>query len=445
MNKADHKMTVFTALTKAEHPLTSAQLLSLLDKDIPSRSLRRWLQELVTSGAVEKIGEKRGARYVVRSRESTDKKPLIFSQASNKALRYVAQPIYLREPVPYDTDFLSSYIPNTDFYLTEEQRSILMMQGQRSQFGSMAGTYARHIYNRLLIDLSFNSSRLEGNTYSLIDTEKLLISGIKDESKLTEETTMIINHKEAIRYLVNNASKISISPELIYTLHYLIADGLLSSESCGVLRNHSVKIGGSNYLPIESREALENLLKMICEKAAMIQDPFEQSFFVLVHLAYLQGFEDCNKRTSRLSANISLIQKNLVPLSFNDIPKDEYINAMLAIYELNDIHPLADLYCFSYLRTCQIYDATVQVIGFDRLRVLYREQRREIIRGIITEKLHGDAMQNYIIAKTQSLIPSADYAEFVRIIQEDIALLSIPRIAGMGIAIAEFNAWKSGE
>jgi hypothetical protein len=244
MNKIDHKMAVYAALTKAEQPLSLAELLSILGKDIPPRSLRRWLQELVKSGAAQKIGEKRGARYFGRSPETTDNNPLIFNPMSNKALAYVSQPIYLRGPVPYHTDWLNAYTPNTNFYLTQEQRSTLMMHGQRTQFGPLAGTYARHIYNRLLIDLSFNSSRLEGNTYSLLETEKLLINGIKDESKLSEETTMIINHKEAIHYLVNNASTLSISEEFIYTLHYLIADGLLSSESCGVLRNHSVKIGG---------------------------------------------------------------------------------------------------------------------------------------------------------------------------------------------------------
>jgi hypothetical protein len=271
----------------------------------------------------------------------------------------------------------------------------------------------------------------------------LLIQGISDESKLTEETTMILNHKEAIRYLVDNASKIIILPETICTIHYLLSDGLLSQEYCGIVRNHAVKIGGSTYLPLEDQKSLELNLQIICQKADKIQDPFEQSFFLLTHLAYLQGFEDCNKRTSRLSANIPLIKKNLVPLSFNDIPKNDYINAMIAIYELHDIGPLADLYCFSYARTSQAYNATVQVMGFDRLRVLYREQRRETIRAIIKDLLRGDNLQDYIVAQSQKLIPERDREEFIKIMQEDIAQLSIPRIVGMGISIADFNAWKN--
>jgi len=443
MNKDDHKMAVFTALTQASAPLSAAELSALIGENITPRSLRRWLQELTEVGAVYKLGAKKGARYIARHPKIPNETEDLFSPQSHIALDYVAQPMYLRKPLAYQTEWIQHYKPNVDFYLNESQRSSLMIQGQRSEFGPLAGTYARHIYNRLLIDLSYNSSRLEGNTYSLIDTEKLLINGISDESKLSEETTMILNHKEAIRYLVDNATKIVISPDFIFTLHYLLSDGLLSSECCGVLRNHSVKIGGSTYLPIEDKTVLLNYLKIICEKANQIKDPFEQSFFLLVHLAYLQGFEDVNKRTSRLSANIPLIQHNLVPLSFNDIPKADYINAMLAIYELNDIHPLADLYCFSYLRTCQTYDATVQVMGFDRLRVLYREQRRETIRLIITQKLHDKAMDKFVQDQAIKFIPETDQSEFIKIIYEDIKLLSIPRIAGMGISIADFQAWKS--
>ena len=147
-------------------------------------------------------------------------------------------------------------------------------------------------------------------------------------------------------------------------------------------------------------------------------------------------------QTARLSANIGLIQKNLVPLSFNDIPKNDYINAMIAIYELNDIQPLADLYCFSYARTCKFYDATVQVMGVDKLRVVYREQRRICLRHIISHGLHGAEMNEYIDKQVQCLIPAEDHIAFKSIVMEDLSALDVNRIAGLGVSLTDYNRWK---
>jgi hypothetical protein len=445
MRKINHKMAVISALEKAVAPLSSIELSQVLPETPPMRSLRRWLQELIDAGAIKKIGDKKGTKYrLVREQEEPESAPL-FTPASHQVIAQITRPIYLRDPVAYHENWLSQYRPNVDHYLSSHQRDKLMRLGLRTTFGSLAGTYARHIYNRLLIDLSYNSSRLEGNTYSLLDTEKLLIEGITAESKLETEKIMILNHKEAIRYLVDNAGKIDISADTVYTLHYLLSEGLLLPGHCGVTRSHGVKIGGSVYTPIDNPKSLNDHIKTVCQKAALIQDPFEQSFFMLVHLAYLQAFEDCNKRTSRLSANIPLIQKNLVPFSFNDIPKDDYIHAMLAIYELNDVQPLIDLYCFSYERTCKSYDVTLQVLNIDRIRVLYREQRRQVMTTIIRGKIHNQDMIDTINTLTQKIIPIDDREEFLKVMQEEIALLSFPRVAGLGISRDEFEEWLKGK
>lgn len=443
MDKIDRKVAVLMALKNANAPLTSTEILSLMGEDVAIRSLRRWLNELIADGLILRHGVKKNARYESSADASHFVVPsTLFTPESQRALVQVSQPIYTREPVSYHQQWLSDYQPNVDYYLSAVKRGTLREQGQRFDFGSMAGTYARHIYHRLLIDLSYNSSRLEGNTYSLLDTEKLILEGEGADGKLSEEKIMILNHKEAIRYLVDNASKITVCPQAIYTLHYLLSDGLLPPSQCAKLRNHAVKIGGSTYHPLEQVNTIDAQLNLICEKAEEIQDPFEQSFFLLVHIAYLQGFEDCNKRTARLSANIGLIQKNLVPLSFNDIPKNDYINAMIAIYELNDIQPLSDLYCFSYARTCKFYDATVQVMGIDKLRVIYREQRRFCLRHIIAHGLHGSAMREYIDVQVHRLIPAEDHHAFQGIMMEDLDALDVNRIAGLGVSLADFKRWK---
>ena len=204
-------------------------------------------------------------------------------------------------------------------------------EGQRGIDNNSAGAYAKKIYHRLLIDLSYNSSRLEGNTYSLLDTERLIFEGAARADKLDEEKIMILNHKEAIRHLVDGAPKIQIDFNEICTLHYLLSDGLITPPHSGNIRDSGVRIGGSTYIPLENKIEIERLLYLICEKAQIIQDPFECSLFLLTHIAYLQPFIDVNKRTSRLSANIPLITHNLVPLSFNDVEKEDYNTAIRSL------------------------------------------------------------------------------------------------------------------
>ena len=140
-----------------------------------------------------------------------------------------------------------------------------------------------------------------------------------------------------------------VSCNVICTLHYLLSDGLVEPSEAGKVRKYGVRIGGSTYIPFENPRKLEQQLEKIARRAALIKDPYEQSIFLLVHISYLQAFTDVNKRTARLSANIPLIQGNLVPLAFNDVRVEDYMSAMIAVYELQDMRPLVDLYVFEDL------------------------------------------------------------------------------------------------
>lgn len=440
------KLAVLRALQSHKHAISLPELLTLLPTDYAERSVRRWLAELADEGKVAKSGQKRGTRYQSvenrRTQEVTQQKPLnIFNSSSINALEYVRQPIYKRKPTTYNQLLFDSYQPNQTGYFKPEKTEELVERGQRGSNQEPAGTYARRIYDRLLIDLSYHSSRLEGNTYSLIDTKRLLIEGMGVEGKLDEEKVMILNHKEAIRHLVDNARRIDVSYDEICTLHYLLADGLVPVRFAGKVRDHGVRIGASTYIPLESEERLLKQLTTIATKASLIANPYEQSLFLLVHIAYLQAFTDVNKRTSRLCANIPLIKNNLVPLSFNAIEKDDYAAAMLAIYELNEIQPLIDLYYASYLYSCQQYDVTAESLGFDEIRVRYRQQRREIIKEIIVDQLVGESIQTHIDSRTAQLIPEKYREDFTEDINEDLCEISPQRIAGMGITQQQLQRW----
>lgn len=444
MSYKDKKLAVFQLLQQINGQISLLDITKQLGTRFSERSVRRWLSELIEEGLVEKIGKTKSAKYAfVKKTLIIDNQTL--SKESEAIIAQVRKPLNMRLPTAYASDWIASYTPNKTFYIPREIRAYLRSIGSRSVQNEPAGTYAHHIYNRLLIDLSYNSSRLEGNTYSLLDTQKLVLEGEGAVGKPDEEKLMILNHKEAIRYLVDQAAQIKIQTETISTLHYLLSDGLVDAHFLGVVRNCVARIGGSTYIPYENPKELQRGLQRITEKAAQIEDAFEQSFFLLVHVSYLQAFVDVNKRTARLSANIPLIKKNFAPLSFNDIDKDDYIAAILAIYELQEVGPLLDLYLFSYRRTCALYDATVKASGFDVVRVKYRSQRRAILREIILQNLHGEKMNHYIRTHTHKLVPKEDQSRFVNNVFDDIQEMAPYRLVGLGVTREEFFTWQNSK
>ncbi len=457
MKRRDRKLTILRQLGQEADPITLSELIDKLELNYTTRTIRRLLNELIEEGLVQKFGHTRGAAYVAikapdRIREQahviSDQKPHIpdhvsscFGTESLGAIEEVTKPLFERQPVTYNTDLLNYYQPNKSFYLPVSLRKQLHNGGQRANGQDPAGTYAHQIFNRLLIDLSYNSSRLEGNTYSLLDTERLLFHGDSAEGKLDEEKVMILNHKEAIRYLVDNAPRLEVSRNIICTLHYLLADGLVEPQYAGKVRDYGVRIGGSTYIPFEDPKRLQLQLDKVAEKAAVISDPFEQSVFMLVHISYLQAFADVNKRTARLAANIPLITGNLVPLAFSDVVVKDYMSAMIAIYELQDVRPLVDLYVYSYMRTCAAYDSTVKSLGFDEVRVRHRLQRREIIREIILKSLVGDQLKKYVRSEAVKNVPEQDLEKFIEDIFEDLEQIDESRLVGLGVSLDQLANW----
>lgn len=441
MKARDKKLLVLRQLGLEVEP---ADLKTLQDKlNFSDRSLRRWLNELVIDGSVKKTGHKRSTKYqvVAKTGNVNGDASNCFSSASLEAIRYVRKSLFERNPIAYNREWLDFYRPNQDRYLPSHFVEQLEKAGKKMGKDDPAGTYAKQIYTRVLIDLSYNSSRLEGNTYSLLDTEKLVISGKTAEGKLDEEKVMILNHKEAIRYLIENAPRLDVTEKTVYTLHYLLSDGLVEPQYAGKVRDHWVRITGSTYIPFDEPKRLQDQLGKIINKAASIREPFEQSLFLLVHLSYLQAFSDVNKRTARLAANIPLVVNNLVPLSFNDIERDDYMSAMLAIYELQDVRPIIDLFVYSYLRTCAAYESVVKASGFDQIRIRYRSQLRKMITEIIKQLLSGAPLEKYIETEVEKHIPEGDQDSFREDIYEDLRFLDENRIAGLRVSEDELHRW----
>lgn len=441
------------------HPegLSRSDIVDFFGKAYNIRSLQRVLASLVQDGRIMRQGRTRAARYyplapsddpgpasTALKRQIKDKSPGIFGPSSLQKLEFLATPPYQREIVGYNRAFLDEYLPNQHAYLPPALRKQLYQQGKRIDGQLAAGTYARQICQRLLIDLSYNSSRLEGNTYSKLDTQRLVEKGVSAEGKVLEETIMIGNHKEAILFIVENAEDLELNSMAICNLHHVLSQDLLANpESCGKIRNREVYIGQSTYKPLANPHRIKELLELILIKARQIKDPFEQSFFMLVHLSYLQAFEDVNKRTSRISCNIPFIKENLCPLSFTDVSREDYTAALLAVYEKNQVEPMVELYAWAYLRSCEQYGVVKRSLGeVDAFRILFRKQKKEAMGHVVRNGLHGKKAADYIedYAKQNGI---EDIAKFSAMTLGDLSILHDGAIVGLGITVKQLNAWLS--
>jgi Fic family protein len=422
---------------------------------ISRRSLQRHLARFVAEGRLFREGKQRGVRYRLPpiTAEISAVLPALSVEAAGEAYipispegqeirNHIRQPRQMRTPVGYKQRFLEAYYPNETWYLPAELRGQLHTLGTPPDGDRPAGTFARDILNRLLIDLSWASSRLEGNTYSRLDTERLIEFGQAAEGKNALETQMILNHKAAIELLVNEVNLVDFTPCTIFSLHALLSDGLLADRSaCGRIRNRPVEIGGSVYMPIAMPQRLDELFRIILSMAQEIRDPFEQSFFVMVHLPYLQPFEDVNKRVSRLAANIPLIRHNLCPLAFIDVPERVYIDAMLGVYELNRTELLRDVFAWAYERSCQQYLAVRrELVPPDTFRLRYRLALSETVKAIVLQQ--QVPTKETVMSAISSLVSEDDHDKFVKLVLEEFKNLHEGNAIRFGIRPLEFVAWE---
>lgn len=444
---------VLKAVAQSAAGANIEQIEAQLPQPPTRRTLQRWLNALVGQGRLRKEGQARSTRYLLpvqAAPEAADAAPGdVFFPLSDEARAIdiaVRQPVQHRTPVGYRRSFLDSYRPNTTFYLHAALRAELQALGQVAAHNEPAGTYARSIANRLLIDLSWNSSRLEGNTYSLLETERLLSAGDAAEGKGALEAQMILNHKAAIEFLMDCTPDMGFNRYTLLNLHALLSDNLLPDPTAsGRLRTVAVGIGQAVFLPLEGPQLIAECFAQVLNTAAAIQDPLEQAFFAMVHLPYLQPFEDVNKRVSRLAANIPLIQHNLCPLSFVDVPPAAYISAMLGVYELNRIELLRDVFAWAYKRSCARYSAVRQSLGEpDPFRLRYRALIFDTVAEVVRAAMNKQRAIAFVARQARQHLPPADQHRFVEVTETELMSLHEGNMARYRLRPSEFEAWRQG-
>lgn len=446
-------LDLLSSIQASAHGLTLAELLAR-HPGIARRTAQRFIARLIENGQITASGEGRARRYVgakagagAASLVASDIFPIHIplSADSQDILVYIDQPPEARKPVGYQRDFLDAYRPNQTWYLSESLRRQLRQMGKTAEADEPAGTYSRAILNRLLIDLSWASSHLEGNTYSRLDTLELIEHGKAAQGKAAIETQMILNHKTAIELLVENIDEARLNRYTLMNLHSALAENLLPNPADeGRIRQHAVDIGKSVYRPLSNPQQIDDALEALLDKANQIADPFEQSFFMMVHLPYLQPFADVNKRTSRLAANLPLFRANLCPLTFLDVPERAYSRATLGVYEMTRVELLRDLYVWAYERSTQEYLAIKQNLAEpDPVRLAWRDLIKQTIREVVTRR-EQDALT--IIMRAMDVhVPESERKNVQAVIIEELRRLHEGVLARYGLRPSEFASWKAGQ
>jgi hypothetical protein len=443
---------LLNSIGATELGLTLAELLAK-HPALARRTAQRMVAQLIESGQVAARGAGRARRYVCSAAPlGTGERAaqgggfprfIPLSADSQDILAYIDQPASARKPVGYQRDFLDAYRPGETWYLSASLRRQLHQMGRTADVDAPAGTYSRAILNRLLIDLSWASSHLEGNTYSRLDTRALFEHGRAAQGKAALETQMILNHKSAIELLVENIDSAELNRYTLMNLHSALAENLLPNPADeGRIRQHAVDIGQSVYRPLSTPQQIDDALNVLLSKAHRIRDPFEQSFFMMVHLPYLQAFADINKRTSRLAANLPLFRANLCPLTFLDVPPEAYSRAILGVYEMTRVELLRDLYVWAYERSTQEYLAIKQDLAEpDPLRLAWRELIKQTLRELVTQP-ERDPLR-HIQQSVAVHVPAPAQADVEALMVQELRRLHEGVLARYGLRPSEYAAWKA--
>jgi Fic family protein len=332
-------------------PASPAQITAQVQ--FPRPTVNRHLRALLAAGQVvrEGTGPATAYRYSqpfsVAGTAAEQATPATKWSPESQTLRAeLAAPVGSRTPVSYQRQFVDDYCPNQSSLLPTGLADSLFAEGKMPG-QQPAGTYARKVLEQLLIDLSWSSSHLEGNRMSLLDTRNLFIAGRSAADDT--DSTMLLNHKDAIEFIVDAVPSYGITVPVVRNLHSLLMQGLLEKpRALGAIRTTIVNIEGSVYIPTQVPSLLEEMLALIVEKSRLVKNPIEGAFFLWLNLAYLQPFEDGNKRTSRLGANLPLLLYNCAPLSFLDVDPADYAIATLGVYERLDVSLAAELFAWTY-------------------------------------------------------------------------------------------------
>lgn len=315
---------------------SSNEILNGINAGMSIATLKRALQELVTEGLIITIGELKSRKYEV--------------SPAYDIIRPIEVDKYFEKEIDernIQTSFNHTLVRDTlKHILVFTKGELMLLNDLQEKFISNSSKLSASEYKneleRLAIDLSWKSSQIEGNTYSLLETERLLKDKVTAAGKTKDEAIMLLNHKYALDFIIDNPDYISpLAVSSIEDIHSILIKDLDISRN---IRSSRVGISGTNYKPLENEFQIKEALEDMCTIINSKENVFEKALLALVLISYIQPFSDGNKRTARIISNAILMNKHYCPISFRTIDSVEYKKAMLVFYEQTNINPFKKVF-----------------------------------------------------------------------------------------------------
>ena len=323
------------------HPSSSRVEIAAGLKNAPNeRTLKRIIADCVQNGDIIVEGKAKATRYSLSAQAHLMMPLDIDTYFLNDVDERTVQE-------SFNFELIRNVLPNVSLFTTEEK---LRLESAQQTFLNNMSTLSEVEYRkemeRLGVDLSWKSSQIEGNTYSLLETERLLKEKQTAQGKTKEEAVMLLNHKDALDFILDNPDYLKeFTVRRLEDIHSILTKELGLGNG---IRKRRVGITGTNYRPLDNefqiREALEDTCKLINAK----EDVFEKALLALVLLSYIQAFTDGNKRTARISSNAILLAWGFCPISFRTVDSVDYKKAMLMFYEQNNIVAFKQIFIEQY-------------------------------------------------------------------------------------------------
>lgn len=305
-----------------------SKIKELLRDDISMPTLNREMAALVAENYLLKIGKGRTTSYSIS--------PFYKIFASLGLSDYFDQEPDARSAATGFNYDLLDILQSVDLLKPEEEKLLdELKQEYQDNISSLSPALYKKELERLTIELSWKSSQIEGNTYSLLETERLFLEKEEAQDKPKEEAIMLLNHKDALNFLLENKDMAkNLSLRVLEEIHALLIKDLGVNKN---IRSRSVGITGSAYKPLDNEYQIKESLEQMCSLINSKDNGFEKALLAVVLISYIQPFEDGNKRTGRMISNALLIAYDACPLSYRSVDSLDYKKAMLLFYEQNNM------------------------------------------------------------------------------------------------------------
>ena len=332
----DDKKKIILEFIKESPSLSSKEIHDGLEFEIGYATVKRILTKLISDNLILPEGKGKARKYII--------------SPSYELFYPIDVKLYFEKEIDdrdikdsFNLTLITDVLSKVKLFTEVELQNLTNLQNRfKENVSELTESEYKKELERLAIDLSWKSSQIEGNTYSLLETERLLKEKETAEGKTKDDAVMLLNHKEAIDFIIENPDYMApLTISRIEDIHSLLIKDLGVDRN---IRKRKVGISGTNYKPLDNEHQIKEALRDMCELVNNRECVFEKALLALILISYIQPFGDGNKRTARIISNAILVSNTYSPISFRTIDSIEYKKAMLIFYEQNNITTFKEIF-----------------------------------------------------------------------------------------------------